>query len=137
MKVITNSEKDTFDVAYKFALSLHGGQVVLLKGDLGAGKTAFTKGMAKALNIDDIITSPTFTILNEHYGDKLNLYHFDMYRIEDESELKELGFEEFIGKDDGICAIEWFEKTPSILPNNAILVNITKLGDNKREIEII
>lgn len=136
MKFLSNSEQETFDFAFDFASKLKGGDVVLLAGDLGAGKTAFTKGLARAFGIGGIITSPTFTILNEHYGNKLNLYHFDMYRIDDESELRELGFDEFIGKTDGVCAIEWFEKTPSILPSSAILVNINKIDDNSREIVI-
>ena len=136
MEFMSKSEKQTFDFACEIAKNLKGGEVLLLKGDLGAGKTAFTKGLAKALGCDDVITSPTFTILNEHYGKILNLYHFDMYRIDDESELKELGFDEFICKKDGVCAIEWFEKTPSILPSDAILVDITKIDDEIRLFEI-
>lgn len=134
--VISKSEKQTQGIASNLAKTFQGGEVVLLQGDLGAGKTAFTKGLALALNIDDIITSPTFTILNEHYGKNLNLYHFDMYRLDDEMELKELGFDEYVGNKQGVCAIEWFEKTPSILPDNAVLVTIEKQGINKRKITI-
>ena len=136
MKFLSKSESETFDCAFNFAKSLQGGEILLLKGDLGAGKTAFAKGVARACGVDDIVTSPTFTILNEHYGKRLNLYHFDMYRIDDESELKELGFNEFIGKKDGVCAIEWFEKTPSLLKNDCILIDIEKIDDETREIEI-
>ena len=135
-KYESKSEEETQNIASSFAGSLKGGEVLLLKGDLGAGKTAFSKGLAVAFGVEEIVTSPTFTILNEHYGKNLNLYHFDMYRIEDESELKELGFDEFIGKKDGVCAIEWFEKTMSILPKNCILIDIKKVDDEKREIFI-
>lgn len=132
----SNSELETFNIAKEFAKTLKGGEVVLLKGDLGAGKTAFTKGIAEEFGVQEIVTSPTFTILNEHYGKRLNLYHFDMYRIEDESELVELGFDEYIEKQDGVCAIEWFEKTLSLLPSTCILVNLNKIGDEEREIDI-
>lgn len=130
----SNSPDATMQIAKEFAKTLKGGEVLLLKGDLGAGKTAFTKGLAVAFGVEEIVTSPTFTILNEHYGTKLNLYHFDMYRIEDESELKELGFDDYIGKSNGVCAIEWFEKTMSILPSLCFLIEINKISDEEREI---
>ena len=133
MEYISNNENDTFKIAQVVAKNIKAGDVVLLKGDLGAGKTNFTKGLAKSLGIEEIVTSPTFTILNEHYGNDLNLYHFDFYRLEDENELKELGFDEFIGKTDGICVIEWFEKAPSILPKTFIYIEIEKLGDYERK----
>lgn len=136
-KFITTSEEETRAFAKKFATTLKGGEVLLLKGDLGAGKTAFAKGLADAFGVEEIVTSPTFTILNEHYGKTLNLYHFDMYRIDDESELTELGFDEYIGKADGVCAIEWFEKTKTILPPKCTLININKLSDDEREICIL
>ena len=134
MEFISKSEKETQNIAYNLAKNFSGGEVLLLNGDLGAGKTAFSKGIAKAMGVEDIVTSPTFTILNEHYGNKLNFYHFDFYRLEDESELKELGFDELIGNKNGICAIEWYEKVPSILPRNAIKIDIKKIDDNTRKI---
>ena len=136
MEFISKSENQTFDFAFNFAKEFKGGEVILLNGDLGAGKTAFSKGIAKALGVTNVVTSPTFTILNEHYGEILNFYHFDFYRLEDESELKELGFDEFIGNKNGVCAIEWYQKAPSILPSNAILVDIEKIDENTRKITI-
>lgn len=136
MEFISKSEKETFDFALNFSKSLKGGEILLLNGDLGAGKTAFSKGVAFGLGVEDVVTSPTFTILNEHYGKVLNFYHFDFYRLEDESELKELGFDEFIGNKNGISAIEWFEKAPSILKGNTILIDIQKIDDNTRKIVV-
>lgn len=136
MEYISNCEQDTIIIAKSLGEKMKGGEVIILNGELGAGKTAFSKGLALGLKIDDIITSPTFTILNVYQG-KLNFYHFDMYRLEDENELKELGFEEYIGNSNGVCAIEWISKTPSLMTQNAIVVNITKLGIDTRKIEII
>lgn len=137
MEYISKNIDDTINIAKKLSLTFTGGEIVLLDGDLGAGKTAFTKGLAQGLNIQNIITSPTFTILNVHEGTKLNLYHFDMYRLEDEQELKELGFEQYIGNKDGICAIEWYQKTPSLFENKkCIFIDILKIDDNTRKIII-
>ena len=133
MRYISKSEKETFKIAREFAKNLKGGEVLLLKGDLGAGKTAFTKGIAEALEIKAIITSPTFTIMNEYRSGKLDLYHFDMYRIEDSSELMELGFEQYIGNPSGICCVEWFEKTPELFKDKkTILIEFEKIDDNTR-----
>ncbi len=137
MEYISKNIDDTINIAKKLSLTFTGGEIVLLDGDLGAGKTAFTKGLAQGLNIQNIITSPTFTILNVHEGTKLNLYHFDMYRLEDEQELKELGFEQYIGNKDGICAIEWYQKTPSLFENKkCMFIDILKIDDNTRKIII-
>ena len=137
MEFISKSEKQTFNIAKNFAKNLKGGEILLLKGDLGAGKTAFTKGIADALEIKAIITSPTFTIMNEYKSGKLELYHFDMYRIENTDELKELGFEQYIGNPSGICCIEWFERTPELFLNKqATIIEIEKINENKRKIII-
>ncbi len=136
MKFISKSEKDTYKIAKKFERTLSGGEVVILNGDLGAGKTTFTKGLAKALGITENVTSPTFTLMNIYTSGRLKLYHFDMYRIEDESEAQELGLDEFF-YGNGVCMIEWAENIKNMLPKNLITINITKLGENKREIEIL
>ena len=137
MEYISNNEKQTFQIAKNLAKKFKGGEILLLKGDLGAGKTAFTKGIAQALGIKSIITSPTFTIMNEYTSNNLELYHFDMYRIEDVNELKELGFEQYIGNSKGIACIEWFEKTPELFLNKkTILIEFEKLNDTKRKIRI-
>lgn len=130
-RFITRSEKETLELGEKFALELKDGDIVELNGRLGAGKTVFTKGLAAGLGITDDVTSPTFTILKEYSG-KLKLYHFDLYRIEDEEELKGIGFYDYLGSE-GVCVIEWAEKAP--LPER-ISVNIEVTGDNERAIEI-
>jgi tRNA threonylcarbamoyladenosine biosynthesis protein TsaE len=91
-KFISKCEEDTLKIGKDFASNLLGGEIITLEGDLGAGKTVFTKGVALGLKIEDIVTSPTFTIMNMYLGEKLNLYHFDMYRLNDESELKRIRF---------------------------------------------
>ena len=134
-KLRTNSDKETFEIGENFGRSLKGGEVILLNGDLGAGKTVFAKGIAKGLGVDAIVNSPTFTIMNEYLG-SVRFCHFDMYRIDDESELRELGFEEVIGDKNTVCAIEWASKTPSVIPSSAINVYISKISNDEREIEI-
>ena len=136
MKYISNSEKDTYKLAKMFEEKLHGGEVVVLNGDLGAGKTTFTKGLCKALGITENVTSPTFTLMNIYKSGRLNLYHFDMYRIEDESEALELGLDEFFNSN-GVCMIEWAENIRNMIPKNHITINITKLGENSREFEFL
>lgn len=136
MKFVSKSEKDTYKIAKKFESMLKGGEVVVLNGDLGAGKTTFTKGLAQALKIKENVTSPTFTLMNIYESGRLKLYHFDMYRIEDESEAQELGLNEFF-YDKGVCMIEWAQNIKNILPKKLITININKLGENQREIEIL
>lgn len=133
-KYISNSVEDTNKIAEEFAKTIEPGQIVLLVGDLGAGKTAFVKGVVKALHGDpDQVTSPTFTIVNEYSLDDFPIYHFDLYRLENPNELYNIGFEEyFYGS--GVCFIEWPERASDFFDDSAIVVNIKKLGDNKREI---
>ena len=134
--MITNSIDETFKLGEDLAKKLRGGEVILLNGDLGAGKTVFAKGLAKGLGVQAVVNSPTFNIMNVYQGQNIKFCHFDMYRIDDDSELKELGFEEFIGDKNYVCAIEWPSKTASLLPKSVITVNINKLDDDKRNIEI-
>ncbi len=105
MEIITKTREETIAAAEKFAAGLHGGDVVLLTGELGAGKTTFTKGIALALGIKEPVTSPTFTIIKEYKGEKLALYHMDMYRLS--GDITELGLEEYLGRKDGVCVVEW------------------------------
>ena len=129
-KIITNDEKGTFDFGFSFASMLKKDSVVALSGDLGSGKTVFVKGVAKALNIDEHILSPTFTLLRQYSG----LNHFDVYRIEDESELIEIGFLEYLN-DENITIIEWANLIYDLMPDDTIYVNIRKTDEiNKREI---
>ena len=122
---ISKSEADTKELAYILSKYLKINDTVVLNGELGSGKTAFMQGVAKYFGIEDQITSPTFTIVNEYLtNDNLNIYHFDVYRIEDEIE-----FSEQIGTDyfeNGICFIEWGNIIQSLLPKNTIYINIKK-----------
>ena len=131
---ISHSERETEQFAKKFAKELCKGTVVAFEGDLGAGKTAFVRGMAKALNCTDSVSSPTFAIVNEYSGD-IPIFHFDMYRIETLGELYSVGFFEYLERG-GICAIEWSENIYSALPDNSIFVEIEKIDENTRRLTV-
>lgn len=132
---ISNSENDTLIFAKEFAKTLNSGDIVLLDGDLGAGKTVFSKGIVSALSNGEICAvSPTFVIVNS-YNCNPPVYHFDLYRINDVSELDAIGAEEyFFG--DGICLVEWPIRAENAFPHYAIKVYIEKLDDNKRLIKV-
>lgn len=134
IELITNSANDTIEFGKSVARAVEKGAVISLVGDLGAGKTTFTKGVARGLGIMDNVTSPTFTILNEYVGEEKRLYHFDFYRIEDESELVELGFEDYFPSADGLTIVEWVEKAPSVLPKQYYQITFEKIDDDKRRI---
>lgn len=125
--------EETYALAKQIASTLKGGEVILLSGDLGAGKTTFTKGLAKALGIDDEVTSPTFTILNVYEDGRLKLNHLDMYRVESADELAELGIEDCFD-DDSVTVIEWnkFEH----IDGEIIDINITPTGENERIFDV-
>lgn len=134
MIYMTRNPEETYKLGIQLGERLKPGIIISLNGDLGAGKTQFTKGIAKGLGVDDYITSPTFTIVNEYEG-RLPFYHFDIYRIDDIEELYEIGFEEYIyGK--GVSVIEWGDMIGDILPDDIIYIYIKKIDDNTREIEI-
>ena len=118
-------EEDTFNIGKDIASKVKPGDIVCLDGDLGVGKTVFTKGFAIGLDINECITSPTFTIVQEYDEGKFPLYHFDVYRISDSEEMYEIGFEEYINGD-GVCLIEWATMIEDILPRDIIKVNISK-----------
>jgi tRNA threonylcarbamoyladenosine biosynthesis protein TsaE len=109
---------------------LVGGDVLLLQGDLGAGKTEFVKGLAEGLQVTDLVTSPTFTLLNVYHG-AMPLYHFDLYRLEDAEELDNIGFAEYLGGD-GVAVIEWPDRFPMAMPSEHILVELLP-GANDQE----
>ena len=129
---ISHSIDDTYNLAAQIAKYIKGGEVILLNGDLGTGKTAFTKGLALAMGVEETVTSPTFTFMNEYEGARLSLYHFDMYRAQDGDELYELGLNDYLYMD-GVCVIEW-NKFEGI--SNAIVVDIQVLDDGSRKFEI-
>lgn len=134
IEVITNSAEETIEFGKSVARAVGVGAVVSLVGDLGAGKTTFTKGVARGLGIMDNVTSPTFTLLNEYWGEEKKLYHFDFYRIEDADELGELGFEDYFPSADGVTIVEWAEKAPSILPKRIYQITFSKVDEDKRKI---
>jgi len=141
LKFQTNSEEETSLLGEKIGALLKSGDIVTLTGDLGAGKTHFTAGAAKALGINDYITSPTFTIVNEYSGNKGNFYHFDLYRLSSYDDLLDIGFEEYADKQ-AIMFIEWPDCVPDlekIYKNRITQVKIMRRDDvspTRRDIEI-
>ena len=121
-KIYLNEEKDTRDIGFKLGKLLKPGNIICLIGDLGAGKTTMTQSLAEALEVDDYITSPTFTIVNEYEG-KIPLYHFDVYRIGCSDEMYDIGFEEYINGE-GICIIEWANIIEDILPDEYLKIEL-------------
>lgn len=133
----SNSVRETQNIAKAFAKSLKPGDVLCLSGDLGTGKTAFVQGLTKALGVEGIVNSPTFTIVNCYSG-KMPVYHFDVYRIADPDEMYEIGYEEYV-YGDGVCIIEWPELIGEILPEERYDINIVKnleIHEDFREITI-
>ena len=134
MTIITNSEEETERAGAELARRLSPGAVVALYGDLGAGKTAFVRGMARGLGIDCRVSSPTFTIVNEYRG-KADLFHFDMYRLSGADELFNIGWEDYLSRG-GICAVEWSEKVQDAFYGDEVVVRTEKLSDSQRRISI-
>ncbi len=134
---ISKNEQDTIDFAEKFASSLSNGDIVVLTGELGSGKTKFVQGVLKHFNMEDEISSPTFTIVNEYTSDKTNVYHFDVYRLEDSDEFYAMGGDEYFSK--GICLIEWGEMIEDILPKpyTKIIFSKEEGNSNYRKLEIL
>ena len=130
----TNSPVETESVGAALAKVLKPGTVIAYRGDLGAGKTAFTRGLARGLGFLDMVTSPTYTIVNEYLGGRLPLFHFDMYRLASSDDLWDIGWEDYLERG-GICAVEWSENVEDAL-ENAISVTIEKLGEESRRITI-
>ncbi len=132
---ISKSYNETLAIAEDFAKSLDPGAVVAYLGDLGAGKTAFTTGIVKGLGINCDVSSPTFAICNEYRGNDKILYHFDMYRVDGWDDLYSTGFFDYLDTDAYICT-EWSENIFGALPSDSIIVEISKLGENERQIKI-
>lgn len=126
---ISNSEKDTLILANKLANKLHIGDVVVLSGDLGSGKTKFTEGILSYFGLDNEISSPTFTIVNEYNKDNTNLYHFDVYRLSSIDEFYAIGGDEYFER--GICIIEWGEIIKDALPSNYIHISFERDLENE------
>lgn len=134
--VKSKSERQTYKIAKRFASSLCGGEIILLDGELGAGKTVFVKGLAAGLGIRDEVTSPTFALMNAYEGESLNLYHFDVYRLKSGTEAYEAGLTEYFGQKDGVCCVEWADNISEVIAGEIIRVGIAYDGEKTREITI-
>ena len=130
-RIVTHTEDETIETGKVFAQQLISGTVVALFGDLGSGKTRFAKGISSGLGLTENVTSPTFTIVNEHIGGRLPLYHFDFYRLRSTSELNEIGFEEYIFGN-GVCVLEWADIIQEKLPSKRFDVYFT-LGESEND----
>jgi tRNA threonylcarbamoyladenosine biosynthesis protein TsaE len=136
MRIISNSEKETIELGKKIASKLKKGMVIVLTGDLGSGKTKLTEGILTYFGLQNEISSPTFTIVNEYNTEKLNIYHFDVYRLADIDEFLAIGGEEYFEK--GACIIEWGEQIEDILPKDYIKITFSRdlENENIRNIDI-
>ena len=134
MQFITNSPAETEALGAALAARLKAGTVLAYRGDLGAGKTAFTRGLARGLGYSEPVTSPTYTIVNEYLGGRLPLFHFDMYRLGSADDLWDIGWEDYLDRG-GICAVEWSENVAEAM-DGAITVSIEKLDEQARRITI-
>ena len=128
-KFISKSENDTIEFANNLANQLKNGDIIVLSGDLGSGKTKFTQGILKHFDLENEISSPTFTIVNEYHKDKTNIYHLDVYRLTDSDEFYAIGGDEYLNN--GICIIEWGEIIEDILPNDYIKISFSKDSENE------
>ena len=134
MEYMTNAPEETEALGEKLGKLLRPGTVLAYLGDLGAGRTAFTRGLARGLGCRETVTSPTYTIVNEYLGGRLPLFHFDMYRLTSSDDLWDIGWEDYLDRQ-GVCAVEWSENVPEAM-TGALTVRIEKLGDTVRRITI-
>ena len=134
MEYITSSPEETERLGAALAERLTPGAVIAYRGDLGAGKTAFTRGLARGLGCREQVTSPTYTIVNEYLGGRLPLFHFDMYRLSSSEDLWDIGWEDYLDRG-GVCAVEWSENVADAM-EGAVTVSIAKLDDTTRRITI-
>ena len=134
MVYITNSELETEVLGAEFGQKIPDGSVVAFYGELGSGKTAFIRGMARGMGIDAMVNSPTFTIVNEYVGAR-SLFHFDMYRLGSADELFDIGWEDYLGRK-GVCAVEWSENVEDAFEGDEFTVSFCKTGLESREITI-
>jgi len=134
MEFLTNSPVETEKVGEALGKVLQPGAVIAYRGDLGAGKTAFTRGLARGLGATEPVTSPTYTIVNEYLSGRMPLFHFDMYRLGSSDELFDIGWDDYLDRG-GVCAVEWSENVEDAL-EDPIIVNIEKLGEDARRITV-
>jgi len=134
MQFLSNSPAETEAIGAALGKIITPGTVIAYRGDLGAGKTAFTRGLARGLGCTELVTSPTYTIVNEYLGGRLPLFHFDMYRLRSSDDLWDIGWEDYLERG-GVCAVEWSENVEDAL-ENPIMITIEKLGEESRRITI-
>ena len=134
MRFITNSPAETEAIGSALGKILNPGTVLAYRGVLGAGKTAFTRGLARGLGCTDIVTSPTYTIVNEYLGGRLPLFHFDVYRLRSSDDLFDIGWDDYLDRG-GVCAVEWSENVDDAM-EDAVYITIEKLGEDSRRITI-
>ncbi len=134
MEFITNNPEETEELGQRLAKILPAGTILAYRGDLGAGKTAFTRGLARGLGANEPVTSPTYTIVNEYLSGRLPLFHFDMYRLRSADDLFDIGWEDYLDRS-GICAVEWSENVAEAM-EDAVIVTIEKTGEDSRRIII-
>ena len=134
MEFITNCPEETEALGQRLGQILTAGAVVAYRGDLGAGKTAFTRGLARGLGYGQPVTSPTYTVVNEYLGGRLPLFHFDMYRLGCADDLFDIGWDDYLERG-GVCAVEWSENVAEAM-ENPVTVTIEKLGENTRRITV-
>ena len=134
MEFLTNSPEETEKIGAALGRILPPGTILAYRGDLGAGKTAFTRGLARGLGCDEIVTSPTYTIVNEYLSGRIPLFHFDMYRLGSSDDLWDIGWEDYLDRG-GICAVEWSENVAEAM-EDPVTVTIEKLGDTSRRITL-
>lgn len=141
MEIITTSKEETYEFGKKIANQFKGGNILLLVGELGAGKTTLMKGLSAGFGVRNEVASPTFTLMNHyhtHNHNIKNLIHIDTYRIKDEQELKDIGIEDYLGEFDSLCVIEWPEKLITLLKNKkTFTITIEHLDENKRKITMV
>ena len=130
MEYLTHSEAETETLGARLAEGLRPGAVVACRGDLGVGKTAFTRGLARGLGCRERVTSPTFTIVNEYEGGRLPLFHFDLYRLERAEDLFDIGWDDYLDRG-GVCAVEWSERAAEALPPETVCVTLRRCPENE------
>jgi tRNA threonylcarbamoyladenosine biosynthesis protein TsaE len=135
VSIISHNPQETYELGYKLAADLTPGTVLALSGDLGAGKTQFSKGVAAGLFVDTEVTSPTFTLIHEYEGGRLPLFHIDLYRLETDDEVLGIGIDDYLGTD-GVTIIEWADKFAALMPKSVCWICFTPLEGNEREIVI-
>lgn len=134
MQYITNTPLETEAIGAALGKIISPGTVIAYRGDLGAGKTAFTRGLARGLGCTEIVTSPTYTIVNEYLGGRIPLFHFDMYRLRSSDDLFDIGWEDYLDRG-GVCAVEWSENVDDAM-EDPLYITIEKLGEDSRKITL-